>query len=361
MADSDSMSVYALNANFELIDIAIPYDNLQWTRRYYETGEFMMEVDVHVYNEDWAYIGTADRPELGIVQKINTRGIGDSSVLVSGLFLEGMLNDKACYPRYKAEADTAEEAARSIFERYKSDMFIVLGEMNDPPLGDPTQSDFTDEELADKLHAILERSELSYRCRYDYDENVAYFEVWQGVDRTSSQDENGYQTFSTQFGNIADREVNMDQSAYKNYAIVPVNANEDDVERDTLYIDWSDGGYRREIVFDYRSSRPEEDEDGNVKDYAGFKAGIIEDASERLMAYAMIEDVDVELMPNGGYMVDFDLGDKCDVILEDLGISIETRIVEVAEVFKAEGEGHSVTVGLGNKRVSNIRRLINRL
>lgn len=352
----DVMDIYALDADFNLITVAIPYSNLQWNRRYYEAGDFSIEIPLSLYDPNWAYIGSSERPELGMVQKIQESGEGSAYIQVSGFFCEKMLDDKTCYPRYKGDVSNTETAVRNIFTKYKDDIPVKLGEPNDPLLGDRTQSDFSDDELGKKIYAILEPREMSYRVRYDYDSNELFFEVWKGLDRTQSQEgeeKNSYQTFSTEFGNILNKEVNFDDSGYKNYAIIPCNANNDNVEQTVYYLDWSNDEYKKEIVFDMRSSRPEEGQS-----MADFKAEVIAEVVEKLLTYQKVEEINIDPTTDG-YMVNYDLGDKCDVILADIQVTMETRIVEVNEVFKPK-EGHKITVGLGNKRINNYRRVVRR-
>lgn len=349
------MHVYALDKDFNLVTIGIPYDNLQWTRRYYEAGEFALQIPVSLYDPSWAYIGSPNRHELGMIQKIYAPDDSEM-VLLSGFFCEQMLNEKTCYPRYVGDASKTETAARAIFSQFKDDLPIALAPANNPLLGDRTQSDFSDDQLGDKLYNILESREMSYRVDYDFTANTLRFGVWQGKDRTQKQTANPCWTFSTEFGTIVGRYVDFDESDYKNYAIIPANGREsDNREQNVYYIDISNGERHREIVFDYRSAVPE---DG--QSMADFEAAIKQEAMERLLSFARIEDVNVLPVGDTGYMIDYDLGDKCDVVLTDVGVKMETRIVEVYEVFKAES-GHSVTVGLGNKRISNVRRAVNSL
>lgn len=362
---STALDIYALNSNFEVIAVGIPYDNLQWNRKYYESGDFSMRVALSVYDSSWKYIGTKDRPELGMVQQVQLSGSSDLHVQISGFFCEKMLDDKTIFPKYKTDVAKTETAIRDIFSRYKDDLPIGIEAANNPLLGDRTQLDFSDDELGKKLYSILETRQISYRVRYNYTTNRLNFGVWQGKDRTQSQSVNGYQVFSTEFGNIAKTTVDLDDSAYKNYAIVPANANEDDIEQDVFYIDHSNGGYKKEIVFDMRSRRPEKErepteDEPNPPTQAEldkeYRDSVIQEATERLESYSKVEDIDVDMVGDSGYMVDYDLGDKCDVILNNLGIQMQTRIVEVSEVFKKDG--HTLTVGLGNKRISNIRRAV---
>lgn len=92
------LEVFALNADFTRATGSIPYKSLIWTRRYTECGEFSMIVPSDVFSQSWAFIYADDRPEMGIVQKVEyndsseTYG-GIDTVTVSGLFLESVLNN----------------------------------------------------------------------------------------------------------------------------------------------------------------------------------------------------------------------------------------------------------------------------
>lgn len=345
------MDLYALDKNYNVVAVGIPYDNLQWNRRYYDFGDFTMQLALEFFDPDWAFIGTPERPELGMIQKIYESGDNDVQVQVSGFFCEKMLDDKTVYPRYIGDASKTETAVRNIFTKYKDDLPITLKPANTTLLGDRTQSNFSDDQLGTKLYSILEPRELSYSVTYDYINNRLSMGVWQGVDRTQSQTRNSYQVFSLEFGTIGKRTVNIDNSDFKNYAIVPCNGNEDNIEQNTYYVDLSNGGYKKEVVLDFRGERPDENE--SMSDY---KSRIEEAALEKLMGYQPVEDIEINPVSDAEYMVDYDLGDKCDVLLSDIGVKLETRIVEVLEVFKASG--HTLTIGLGNKRISNIRRLV---
>lgn len=347
------MNIYALDSNFQLVATGIPYLNLQWNRKYYEPGDFQLQISKSLYDPTWAYLGTNDRPELGMIQKMSLGSDGDDFVLLSGFFCEKMLDDKTCYPRYVGDAAKTETAVRNIFAKYKDDLPIVLASANSTLLGDRTQSDFSDDQLGEKLYSILQSRELSLKVEYDYIANKLLLGVWSGIDRTQAQETNSFYTFSTEFGNISSKEVDIDESDFKNYGIVPCNANDDNVEQNTYYVDLSNGGYKYETVIDMRSAKPEEGQS-----MADFKASVEQEALEKLLSYQIVEDVNIKAVSDDGYITDYDLGDKVDVVLADIGISLETRIIEVNEVFKAEG-GHTITVGLGNKRISNMRRLVN--
>ena len=107
----DPLEVHALNSQFEMIAPNIPYTNLQWCRKYYECGHFEMTVPSSIFSTDWKYIYTEDRPETGIVQKVefsDTEHVagGDDIITISGFFTDKWLDD---YVFLVEETDTEKE------------------------------------------------------------------------------------------------------------------------------------------------------------------------------------------------------------------------------------------------------------
>lgn len=347
------MLAYALDSRFNVVSYGIPYSNMQWNRRYYESGDFAMQVPINQYDPEWAYVGMLGRNELGMCQKISATDSDLDKMMVSGFFCEKLLDRKACYPRFIGEFASATDAAIALFSQFKGDLPIAIG--SSMPVTGNASVDVSDGNLGAKLYAMLESFEASLRVRYDFESNGLMFEVWHGVDRSQSQSENSFQVFSTRFGNVSGRAIDFDSSAYANYAIVPVDARETDgVERRTLYVDLTDGGERFETVIDKRNSHPDDNQTT-----AQFDDAMRQEAREQLLSRSKVESVDITPMNGVGYLESYDLGDRCDAEIPEFGISMTSRIIEVNEVFKAEG--HSVSIGLGNKRITNMRRAVNRI
>jgi hypothetical protein len=66
------MQLAFMDESFNIIRY-IKFINLQWIRRYYEPGEFNVQIPASEYDADAAYLFTTDRPELGLIQKDSTR------------------------------------------------------------------------------------------------------------------------------------------------------------------------------------------------------------------------------------------------------------------------------------------------
>lgn len=91
------MEVFALDENRQRISAPINYTSLLWNRKYYGCGDFSMTVPSTIYDPDWRFIYTYDRPETGIVQKVEFSDSsrtpdGADTVTVSGFFLERIMD-----------------------------------------------------------------------------------------------------------------------------------------------------------------------------------------------------------------------------------------------------------------------------
>lgn len=243
------MQLLALDKDFQNVAY-LPYFNLQWTREYYEPGQFSVQIAVAGYDPRMAYLYTPDRPETGIIQKVElTETIKGRFVQLSGYFLEALFNDKVVYPTFYATG-AIPAAVVAMLRQYKAD--IPLMSVADAPStqADTTAWQETGTPLANAAYTRLQTVQYSLRCRYDYAANTITAEVWQGKDRTQEQAVNPFVTFSDGFGNLTQVTASRDSSNYKNYAIV---AGQDQAENRKVAYLHRVGLHRRER---HRHGRP---------------------------------------------------------------------------------------------------------
>lgn len=342
------MELLALDAAFQPIDY-LPYFNLQWTREYYKVGQFSVQISATSYDPAMVYLYSAERPETGIIQKVELKEtVKGRFVQLSGYFLEAILNDKVVYPTYYASGSIPATVV-AMLRQYKDD--IPLLTVADAPAGqaDKTSWQETGGQIADVAYTKLQTVQYSLRCRYNYQENTITAEVWQGLDRTQEQTTNPFVTFSDGFGNLTEVDASSDRSNHKNYAIVAGQDQEEN--RKVAYADLSGGGYKRILYVDARSERW----DPKEQTEAEYLAGLQQKGLDELLNYQIIQNVDIQAASSGfEYLQDWDLGDKVDVIVEDVGLAMQARIVTVREVFKQNN--HTVEIELGDKKLTDIQK-----
>lgn len=335
------MEIMALNKDFEPVgQTKIKHFDLAWDRRYYEPGTFSVQIMAHDYLPDMSYIYTSERPELGMVQSVEYSDDGEMVVL-SGFFYEKKLADKIVFPVYNGTG-TPEAISREMVSAYKADIpRLALG--NTPGTGEVIIKQETGGNLDEVISALLMTEEKAYRCRYDYINDIVYLDIYQGVDRTQSQSVNNFVTFSKGFRNIKNIKSKDDCSNFKNYALVAGSGQND--ERIYQIVDLSDGGYQQQIFVDAISEKYNPD-DQTLEEY---KSSLYQEGVERLQEYVDIHNVEFDALADSGfkYLQDYDLGDKCDIVIDKIQKSYEARIIEVYEVWN-KGK-HEVTLTFGDK------------
>ena len=97
----EPFEVKALNSNFELVSL-IMYNNLQWTRKFHECGQFTIVLTGRQYDKSWKYIYAEARKELGVISQVNwSKENYIEQTIISGYFLENEVNNMLVYPKPK--------------------------------------------------------------------------------------------------------------------------------------------------------------------------------------------------------------------------------------------------------------------
>lgn len=331
--------IFALKDDYSISDALNPL-NVQWSRKYYEVGTFSIQIPYDQYKDDMVYIYSKDKDELGVIDNVRySISNGLKSVQLSGVFLEKELDDKVVVPDFNGAGILEDEVVRFV-NQYKSDIPLLV-DAESQGRGNTVEFVATENGIATELYKILQNEEYSFRIAYDYESNSKAFSIWQGKDRTQEQTENNPVLFSTAFKNLLNPDVVL-QKNLKNYAIVKGSFDGTDV---TTIADVSNGEYQKQIVIDGSSVESE----GLTKNAYLAKLKTFGE-TELFNQYTDVEnivfDVDNESYE---YKVDYDLGDKCTVIIEDIGLILEGRIISIYEVYK--DNRRELSIEFGNKKI----------
>lgn len=339
----------ALNKNYEIVAL-LRFTNLQWNRKYHESGNFSMQIPLGQYSSDIKYIYTKDRPEMGKVTQINfTRQNGYSYLQLSGYFLENELDRHVVFPygasnvtnapMWTYRSGRAEDVAYAYFNGFKmittSAGSSSLGIATGTSLGRGKESIHyrNGEYLGYKIYDILKPSGMSFRVSYDFVENTRRFEVWSGMDRTEgNSDGNNPIVFSTKYGNIKNPNVVIDETNYKNACLI---TNEQIVNDTSTYIS--------RAVFlpddeDNEYSFLQQNSGLNRNDYAEneFVSALENEGSNALSEHIKIINVEFDAMEGSyEYMKDFDIGDLCSIEIAEMNLSAQARLIGCYEVMKS--------------------------
>lgn len=361
------MNIRILDENMQIIGAIYLFKTLIWTRRYYEYGLYELHASASLFPllNRGAFLCRDDRDELGLIEDVeySQDKKGATTCFAKGYFAEKLLKDRVA-PRSVTLVGTPEEIGRQLVKTYAIDPTddrkienLVLGESKG--IGKSIKMQDTGFDLSEKLYAIEATQGQSHRLRYDYLNNTLVFEVWEGLDRRDTQNENSWAIFSNSFANIKDVVYERDISAYKNYAYVAGEGEGSDRIIVEVDIREDKNEKRREIYVDARDLQSS-DENRNALSAAAYRETLYQRGLEKLNEYAKIEvaNSSVDPLANLRYMIDFDLGDLSTYINTDVKIEFDQRITEIQEV--KEGGKTTITVVFGNDEATSITKIIKR-
>lgn len=355
----NGFDIMALDKDFKIVSL-LNFSLLQWTRKYYEAGVFSVEIPLSQYNNDYKYIYTDARPELGEITQVNYLDTGGyRKIVLSGYFLENELNWRIVYPKgttnilnnptYTSLNDNAENVAYRFFNDFKdvrtSNFNAVLGIRSSVSKGRGNVEEFVRDgkELGYTIYSVLQPSEMSYRVSYDFLTNDKVFSVWKGVDRTEENlERNNPVLFNTENGNIRKPNILIDDTKYRNSYIVQGKYTNEGID----YFDilaYSEKAQGENEMFIFKTSSE------NRNDYSStqlYKDALKADGHNEKETFPRLINVDFDADSSSyEYMVDFDLGDKCSIDIPEINFSADAVLIGCYEVLK-EGK-HSLTMEFG--------------
>lgn len=341
------MEVLGLDKDFNVACQLYP-TNTQWNRKYYEAGDFVVTIPAEQYSTEITYIYSKELQELGMAQKVNWKGSSSgNTVSIEGFFYEKVLDDDVIYPTFYGKGNI-NEVIKSMINTYAG---IQMDFDLDTSLQETVDFQETGTSLGEKLYELLQLYEYSYSINYDFEANKFVFRTYKGLDATQSNAEgNNFITFATTWQNLSNPDVITDDSDFKNFAIVAGAGEAED--RIVVEVDHSNGGKKKKLFVDAKSDRY----DSSKQTLQDYKNGLIQKGEEELLDHVQITNVNFDPLLTGyEYHTDYDLGTKCEAIIEDMGLQIQGRIVEIHEVWKA-GQ-HTLEIELGNQILSKIKKL----
>lgn len=338
MAYSDELDLLGLDKDYKPVHY-IPFINLQWKRRYYEVGEFTFQILAKDYDPRVRYVYAHQRPEFGIVERVETKHEtkGDF-VLVSGKFIETIFNWRLAFPHFTGEYTLQALAERFIrYEWYKNELYDIIVPSDLPT--DKVDVGWENDPIGDCIYETLKTLEMSNSIVFNPDDNTFTYRIWQGVDRTQSQSNNPFATFSDESGYVTSFKYIQDTSNYKNVCMILYGSQP---SRSDFYIGDPEGIGLRWMLMN-----------GNEED--GLPS-LKQQAKEELQKHPIVREAEIQVVQKDFfYLLDYDLGDKCDIVGHQYGVSFEARLTTIDEVWK-QGK-HTVKLGFGEQAQTQYQRL----
>lgn len=316
-------------------------------RKYHSYGQFQLTTNIKVQNADKLNMNNLimlgnSKHKIGIIRhkEIKTNEQGEEILTVRGYTLGAIIKQRTTIPATGQAQDTIEADAESVMKHYVQRNCLDITGMEFPNLviapnenrGSNIKWQSRYKNLAEELESISRVSNLGWHVYLDLKLKKWIFDIYKGRNFSAGQNINPPVIFSPEFDNVKSQEYIDSLVGFGNYAIVAGQG--EGISREVITVGTDDTGLDKHVIFvdarDLESS-----------------ADLPRRGEAKLNEHKRILSFQSEILTNGPfeYEKDWDLGDVVTVKNKDWGVSIDTRITEVTEIYEQAGFRLDVVFG----------------
>lgn len=362
------MELFIFDRDLNFKGILDNFFSFSWRRRYYKYGEFELQCVLTPENLNLLQreniIYKKDDTEAGYIEHRNLKQDADGKeiLVVQGKFLTGYLNRRIIWGTEYIN-DTAESAMRILVndncinpsDSNRVIPNLVLGNLNRFTKAVNYQVSYAN--LSEELESLSHISDLGHRINFDISNRKLIFDVYEGIDRGVSQSINPRAIFSKEFENVLEQEYLDSLNNYKNTALI--GGMGEGIDRKLITLGDSVGLERYELFVDAKDISNTVDNNGTTitLNETQYNNLLTERGKVNLAEFYQVQTFDnkINLNSNLKYKADFDLGDIVTCVSKKWGITIDTRITEIEEIYEESGPQVNVTFG------NNVPTLIDKI
>lgn len=360
------MELRIFNKNLDFIGVIDSYNSLKWTRKHYTAGDFELNLSLTKDNINLLQKGyfIFKESELGVIEYINPSKESNSSKLaVKGYLLTGILKKRIIdtIKIFSSQYHTAENAMRVLiydscinvaYNPLREISNLIVHDSKNYPGAIDLQVSYVN--LLEQLEKIGTTYQLGIRVNFLQDTKQFEFEVYKGIDRTINQNTVPHIVFDMEFDNVISQNYIDSDENYKNVALV-AGAGEG-FERITQYVnDTASGLDRNEVFIDARDLTNVREDKTTIPEEE-YAAMLNTRGFEKLGEFQTIQTFEGQISTSSlNYRIDYDLGDWVTRRDKELGITLDTQITEITEVY--QNNSRVVDITFGNRIPTKIEKL----
>lgn len=271
------------NLTITLEAICDSFSSLLWDVEYYSCGVFEIYIAANPRNIEIFKTGRIvgrddDKEHFGLIEsvKIETDAEDGDYLIVSGRFLMCLLERRIIYPTCSFTSQTSySEILRSVVSQnvLSSDNRRIpglsLGSVSGDCWSRTAKLQVSYDNLMEWIYTICEKIGGTANIRLHDEKNGCFkliFELSQGADRSSLQDDNPHIIFSDGYTNLLSFTYSSDISEQRNFAYV-LGKGEGAERKRTTYFDGDEPSFleRYEVYVDAKDMADEQQENGETK------------------------------------------------------------------------------------------------
>ncbi len=362
--------LYVCNKNFERLGFIGNFSYLLWRKKYGPGSEAELHVDVTTKNIELLRKGNIIyRQDDNEAMYIYYRQFDDSSgvdqLVIKCFSLTRWTDRRILWKQYDFNATPEKIMRQSIIDNMISPADptrkipqVQLAVLKN--IGQPIQQQISYKQVNEVCENLCTTHDIGMRCLFDG--QTLKYDFYEGADRTINQSINPRIILSKSRSNLLKRKYEDADNDLKTTALIGGAGEGTDRKMATICTAFT-GLNRREIFIDAREISDTRDSNGEqIPISAGeYNSLLVAKGEEKKAEYTEFIGFDCELdvtKENTKYNEDFFLGDLITIKDDELGILMNSRVMQADEVFQQDGKSIYVTVG---KSVPTLPQAIKRM
>lgn len=340
------------NTNFERLAEIDNYITFIWTTRYYESGDFQLQVPVNPTAVSMFQIGyyilRDDDDHVGIIEDVIIENTPTKKevITISGRFLSSILMRRIIAVQTQVSGQVPSCIQKLINENAISPSILARQIPNLSFVSLVTSSltmraQYTGKNLLETISKICSTYGIGFKTILTASHSFQ-FTLFEGVDRSYGQSVNPYVVFSDEYDNLISSQY--EESHQELVTDVLIAGEGEGLNRKTLWVTSaaSSGLARYEK---YQDARNTSTNDGEIDDETYYNE-LRGEALESITTFTSAFTGDVDFS-NIKYKEDVNIGDIVTIKNTKWGIYINSRLVEVIESVSESG-AYTITPSFGN-------------
>ena len=370
-----TLPIRIMTKQFELIDEIDQYSSLQITRSWHGIGQIELRINRYLKGANKLVKGAIIFP-LNKLNKayvirhreieLDQQGKITENWIIKALPLKSWLGQRLTYPPVNEAQDSIESDAESVMLHYILNNAItpldqnriipnlIVEENLHRGLNVTWQSRYKN--LGEEMTEISLLSSLGWNIDIDYQQRKFISRILEGRDLTVNQSILPPAIFSPEFNTLGQLTYTESELNFKNTAIVAGQG--EGIERRVVEVGSSTGFDRHELFVDARDVAEETEGDNpQPRPIEQIDADLVTRGQQKLTEYETEVYLEGQALTKSQliYEHDYDLGDIVTLQNKEWGVTLDTRITEVKEIYEPGKTGIELT--FGNNRPTLISKI----
>lgn len=342
------LHVFEIADSAELVPIGEveEFTSLQWTKRYWEYGEFSLNANYTETNVDLLKIGNilwlSGEPEAMMITiiKYTIDEEGQKEIECEGRSLEFLISYRIIWGRETYKNQYVSTILYTMFNNafinpsIASRTIPIFENGTDAFLGGKTSIQKTGQSLYETMSELAQSVGLGYRIRVDYKKQKLVFEVYEGVDRTlTSENVEERVVFSDMADEFLTSEYYLNNQDEKNICLIYGEGEYPNRKQLVFGDETKSGLFRKELWVDAKDLQSKNDDGETTMTDEEYYALLQNRGTEKLAENCENETFEVKMRMFGDKLyeldTDYSLGDKVTIYSRTFNVKVDARIMEV--------------------------------